>query len=169
MWWDGLLPLFLSRNIFDQKARAIMENKQMRKHKFFARIGAFSINLSDPKSILRSLRYAIESLENPNISLYIYPEGELTPVSESKPNFKKGLAWIYKNLDQEVDFVPISFYTHSFTDSKPELYINIGERMKLDRHLSKEDLTTRFEDAVHRLLLETREVAGFSDEGFSKS
>lgn len=145
-----------------------MEDKQMKKHKFFARIGAFSINLTDPKLTLRSLRYAIESLKTPNISLYIYPEGELTPVSELKPDFKKGLAWIYKNIDQDVDFVPISFYTHSFTDSKPELYINIGERMKLDDQLSKEDLTSRFEDAVHRLLLETREVAGFSDEGFAK-
>jgi len=168
MWWDGLLPLFLSQNVFDQKARAIMEDKQMKKHKFFSRIGAFSINLTYSKSTLRTLRYAIDSMDIPNMSLYIYPEGEFIPASESKPNFKNGLAWLYKNMDRQVDFVPISFYTHSFTDSKPELYINIGRPIMLDKIRSKEYLTTSCEEAVHKLLSGTRKVAGFGDEGFSK-
>lgn len=169
MWWDGLLPLFLSRNVFDQKARAIMEDKQMKKHTFFSKIGAFSINLSDPRSTLKSLRFAVESTKKPNISLYIYPEGELTPISADKPKFKKGLSWLYKNTDEEVDFVPIAFYLHSFTGSKPELYINIGEKINLDCKLTKEELTKEFEDAVHQLLSETRKVAGFTDEGFEKN
>jgi len=145
-----------------------MEDKQMKKNKFFSRIGAFSINLKYSKSALRTLRYAIDSMEIPNISLYIYPEGEFIPASDSKPDFKNGLAWIYKNMDRQVDFVPISFYTHSFTDSKPELYINIGRPVVLDKTRSKESLTTSFEEAVHKLLSETREVAGFGNEGFVK-
>ncbi|MEQ8579811.1 MAG: lysophospholipid acyltransferase family protein [Balneola sp.] len=168
LWWDGLLPLYLSRNVFHQTARAFMEDKQMRKHRFFSKIGAFSINLSDPRSTLRSLRFAIDSLNKPNSSLYIYPEGEITPVSASKPEFKKGMAWLYQNTDIEIDFVPIAFYSHSFRDSKPELYINIGKRSEIDRSLAKDELTSRFEEDVHQLLIETRDVAGFSDEGFRK-
>lgn len=140
----------------------------MRKHRFFSKIGAFSINLSDPRSTLRSLRFAIDSLNKPNSSLYIYPEGEITPVSASKPEFKKGMAWLYQNTDIEIDFVPIAFYSHSFRDSKPELYINIGKRSEIDRSLAKDELTSRFEEDVHQLLIETRDVAGFSDEGFRK-
>jgi len=168
LWWDGLLPLYLSRNVFHQTARAFMEDKQMRKHRFFSKIGAFSINLSDPRSTLRSLRFAIDSLNKPNSSLYIYPEGEITPVSASKPEFKKGMAWLYQNTDIEIDFVPIAFYSHSFRDSKPELYINIGKRSEIDRSLAKDELTSRFEEDVHQLLIETSDVAGFSDEGFRK-
>lgn len=168
LWWDGLLPLFLSRNVFHQTARAFMEDKQMSKHRFFSKIGAFSINLSDPRSTLRSLRFAVDSLNKPSSSLYIYPEGEITPVSASKPEFKKGLAWLYQNADTEIDFVPIAFYSHTFRDSKSELYINIGKRSEIDRSLAKEELTSRFEEDVHQLLTETRSVAGFSDEGFKK-
>lgn len=146
-----------------------MEDKQMRKHRFFSKIGAFSINLSDPRSALSSLRFAINSLKKPNSSLYIYPEGELTPVSNSKPDFKKGLAWLYRNTDKEIDFVPIAFYSHSFRDSKPELYINIGEALNIDRSMSKSELTTEFEKKIHRLLSDTRKVAGFTDERFEKS
>ncbi len=169
LWWDGLLPLYLSRNVFHQTARAFMEDKQMRKHRFFPKIGAFSINLSDPKSTLRSLRFAVDSLKKPNSSLYIYPEGEITPVSDSKPEFKKGLAWLYQNTDKEIDFVPIAFYSHSFRESKPELYINIGKALNIDRSMSKSELTTEFEKKIHRLLSDTRKVAGFSDERFEKS
>ena len=169
LWWDGLLPLYLSRNVFNQTARAFMEDKQMHKHRFFSKIGAFSINLSDPRSTLRSLRFAIDSLQKPNSSLYIYPEGELTPVSASKPEFKNGLAWLYQNTDTEIDFVPIAFYSHTFRDSKPEMYINIGAALTIDRSLSKSELTTEFEKNLHELLTETRKVAGFTDEWFEKS
>ncbi len=141
----------------------------MRKHRFFSKIGAFSINLSDPRSALRSLRFAIDSLKKPNSSLYIYPEGEITPVSASKPEFKNGLAWLYQNTDTKIDFVPIAFYSHTFRDSKPEMYINIGAALTIDRSLSKSELTTEFEKKVHELLTETRKVAGFTDERFEKS
>lgn len=169
MWWDGLLPLYLSRTIFHQRARAVMEDQQMQKHRFFSKIGAFSINLLDSRSTLRTLRYAVESMNRDKASLYIYPEGELTPVSEAKPEFKKGLAWLYKNIDDEIDFVPIAFYSHTFRDSKPELYINIGSPVSFKKTDSKEELTKEFETAVHELLRETREVAGLTDTGFTKS
>lgn len=168
MWWDGLLPLFLSRKVFKQNARAFMEDKQMQKYSFFSKIGAFSVDLSNPRSALRSLRFAVDSMNRSSPCLFIYPEGELTPVLNAKPVFQNGLAWLYQNMDSNVDFVPIAFYSHIFRDSKPELYIYIGEAMKLDAKLSKNELTAEFEQAVLRLLVETRKVAGFSDSGFMK-
>lgn len=169
MWWDGLLPLYLSRKFFNQHARAMMEDKQIKKYKFFPKIGAFSVNLSDSRSVLKSLRYAIKCMDRDRACLFIYPEGELTPPSNFKPTFKKGLAWLFKEMDNSIDFVPIAFYSHTFRGDKPELYINIGDSIELNSSLSKEKLTAEFENAVHQLLLETRKVAGFGDDGFKKS
>ncbi|NBB77360.1 MAG: hypothetical protein GVY02_08275, partial [Bacteroidetes bacterium] len=59
-WWDGLIPLLLNQKIFKQKARAMMEDKQMIEHGLFKRVGAFSVNLENPRSAVRSLRYAVE-------------------------------------------------------------------------------------------------------------
>ncbi|HET8866246.1 MAG TPA: lysophospholipid acyltransferase family protein [Gracilimonas sp.] len=165
-WWDGLIPLYLNENFFRQKARAIMEDKQMRQYSFFSKIGAFSINLEDPKASISSLRYAVESMERDNASLFIYPEGKITPVSETEPEFKKGLAWLYTQTE-EIDFVPIGIYMHTLRSSKAELYLSIGKSVNHDKQLNRNRLNELFQQDLHRLLLEEREVSGYSDEGFT--
>lgn len=164
-WWDGLIPLYLNENVFHQQARALMEDKQMEQYSFFSRIGAFSINLEDPKSTLKSLRYALNSLERENASLFIYPEGKITPVTSNKPVFKKGLGWLYSKTDS-VDYVPIHIYMHSFRSSKHELYLNIGHPVKIDPQSDRNQITAQLEEALHQLNQESRSVAGFSDDDF---
>ena len=151
-WWDGLLPLYLNRKLFKQKARALMEDKQMRQYPFFSRIGAFSINLDNAKSSIKSLRYAVESIKRENACLFIYPEGRLIPVSNSKPEFKEGLSWLYKNMEG-VDFVPIAFYIDYSKSNKPDLFISIGESVKPDKSLTKNELTHKFEESIQSLMI----------------
>ena len=165
LWWDGLIPLYLNRNFFHQKARALMEDKQMRQYTFFSKIGAFSINLEDAKSSISSLRYAVKSMDRDSSSLFIYPEGTITPPSDSAPDFKDGLAWIYTKTT-EIDFVPIHIYAHNMRSSKPELYLSIGKSVNHDKLLDRNILTKLFEADIQRLNTQTREVAGISDEGF---
>lgn len=157
-WWDGLLPLYLNRTRFRQKARALMEDKQMHQYRFFSAIGAFSINLEDPRSSLRSLRYAVESMQREHSCLFIYPEGKLSPVSDSKPDFKDGLAWLYQKLDG-VDFVPVAFYIDHSKANKPDLFISIGESVVLDKSLSKSELTNSFEDDLYTLQMNLKHRA----------
>ncbi|MFP8488462.1 lysophospholipid acyltransferase family protein [Gracilimonas sp. Q87] len=164
-WWDGLIPLYLNEYFFKQNARAIMEDKQMKKHPFFSKIGAFSIDLNDPKASVTSLRYAIESLKRNNACLFIYPEGKIKPASESKPDFKNGLSWLYKKVE-EIDFVPIGIYMHSFRSAKPELYISIGDTVDYDNQLNNNELNNLFEHDMQQILAHIRATAGFSDEGF---
>lgn len=167
LWWDGLIPLYLNQNLFHQNARALMEDKQMQQYTFFSKIGAFSINPEDPKASIASLRYAVKSMDREKASIFIYPEGEIKPVSEKEPEFKQGLAWLYQKLE-DVDFVPIAIYSHNLRSSKPELYLSIGESVDHDKQLSKSELTKLFQQDLHQILTEIRTVAGFSDEGFSK-
>lgn len=165
-WWDGLIPLYLNENVFKQKARALMEDKQMRKHSFFSKIGAFSIDLENPRSSLISLRFALNSLEKENSCLFIYPEGEIKTVSEYEPEFKQGLSWLYKKSDN-IDFVPIGIYMHTFRSAKPELYVSIGNSSIHSKELSNNELTNLFQRDLHDILIEIRDIAGFSDAGFN--
>ncbi|MBD3615571.1 MAG: 1-acyl-sn-glycerol-3-phosphate acyltransferase [Gracilimonas sp.] len=165
LWWDGLIPLYLNRNFLHQNARALMEDKQMRQYTFFSKIGAFSIDLDNPKSSLSSLRYALESMKRDNASLFIYPEGKITPASNSEPDFKQGLAWLYTNC-KDADFVPIAIYSHFLRSSKPELYLSIGKSVNHNNSLGRNILTELFQRDIHQNLLSLREVAGFTDEGF---
>lgn len=149
-WWDGLLPLYLNQKFFKQKARALMEEKQMKLYSFFSKIGAFSINLEDTKSSIKSLRYAVESMDRESSCLFIYPEGKITLVSDSKPKFKEGLSWLFQKTEK-VDFVPIAFYIDHSKDNKPDLYISIGKSVHPDKTLPKKELTKLFETTSHML------------------
>ncbi len=139
----------------------------MKEHAFFSRIGAFSIDLDSPKSAIQSLRYAVDSMKREQSCLFIYPEGELKAYSSNKPSFKDGLAWLYENLD-EVDFVPVAIYTPIFRASKPELFLQVGKPVKIENGLNRKQITSVFEDALHKLLQKTESVAGLTDEGFKK-
>ncbi|GAB5408973.1 MAG: hypothetical protein BalsKO_13380 [Balneolaceae bacterium] len=57
-----------------------MEDKQMRRYPFFSKDWSFfSINLENPKSSIKSLRYAVDSMQRDNACMFIYPEGNLHP------------------------------------------------------------------------------------------
>lgn len=143
-----------------------MEDKQMQQYTFFSKIGAFSINLENPRAAVTSLRYALKSMDREQASLFIYPEGTITPPSEKRPDFKPGLAWLYQQT-KEVDFVPIAIYSQNLRSSKSELHISIGKKVNHDKLMSKSKLTGLLEEDIHQLLLQTRKTAGFEDEGFS--
>jgi 1-acyl-sn-glycerol-3-phosphate acyltransferase len=150
-WWDGLIPLLLNRKLFRQNARAMMEDRQMREHGLFKRIGAFSVNLENPRSAVRSLRYAVDSMKRPQSSLFIYPEGKIVPFSTDKPDFKKGLGWIATQCPN-VDVVPIGIYIDYAKADKPELFLKIGNALEFDASDKSEKLNHFFEDELSDLL-----------------
>ena len=163
-WWDGLIPLLLNEFRFRQKARAIMEDKQMQQYSLFQKIGAFSIERDNPRKAIRSLRYAVESFERPHSSLFIYPEGTITPAG-SAMNFEGGLAWLHVD---DVDFVPIGLYMHTIRHDKPELHLYVGRPSKMDNSLDREEKTALFEKQLDNILEELREKAGFDDTEFER-
>ena len=128
-----------------------MEDKQMRQYPFFSKIGAFSINLENPRSSIQSLRYAVESMNRENPCLFIYPEGKLMPISDTKPIFKDGLSWLYQKMEG-VDFVPVAFYIDHSKSNKPDLYISIGKVVNGDSLSDNSDLTTLLEESLHNLI-----------------
>ncbi len=150
-WWDGLIPLYVNNKLFKQQARALMEDKQMKQYPFFSRIGAFSIDLDNPKSSIKSLRYGLDSLKRPNSCLFIYPEGKITSVSGDAPVFKDGLAWLVQK-STDVDVVPIALYIDYSQSNKPDLYISIGNSLNPDKSLPKKELTEYFQEEIHEAL-----------------
>jgi len=166
-WWDGLIPLLLNQKCFHQQARAIMEDKQMRDHGFFKRIGAFSVNLENPKSAVRSLRYAVESLKRPHSSLFIYPEGEIRPFSLENPEFKSGLSWIVSKLPK-LDVVPISIYFTFTEGSKPTLYLQVGKPVETQIISDISEKTIQFERELQTLLSNTVHTVHHQPNQFRK-
>lgn len=151
-WWDGLIPFLLNQKLFKQKARAMMEDKQIHRHRFFKKIGAFSVNLTDKRSSVRSLRYAINSMERENASLFIYPEGRIVPFSTEKPQFKDGLSWIISKLE-EIQVVPVGVYITNQKSDKPELYLKTGKEVKISNRQDSVQTKELLEVELQQLLI----------------
>ncbi len=150
-WWDGLIPFYLNQKYFNQNARGIMEDKQLEKYSFFRRLGVFSINLEDPRSSIRSLRYAIESMNRPKSSLYLYPQGKIVPFSVDNLNFKKGIGWLCKQLPN-VDVVPIAVHIHTMYNDKPKLEISVGSALDIDRSETADVINQHLENKLSERL-----------------
>jgi len=165
-WWDGLIPFLLNEFLFHQQARALMEDKQMRQYKFFRKIGAFSINRDDPRKAIASLRYAVQSFERDNASLFIYPEGKITPAG-SPMDFEGGLAWLSNKLS-DVDFVPIGIYQHTIRYDKAELHLHVGTPTRLEDSMPNTVRTKLFEETLDQMLEELRKKAGFDDSEYER-
>ena len=160
-WWDGLIPFLLNEYRFNQQARAFMDHEQMQKYPFFKWMGVFSIDADNRKHTLQSLRYAVKSLQRPNASLFIFPQGEIQPITR-KPQFKSGLGWLYKQYPH-VDVVPIGVHHHTVRHRKPELHLWIDHPVELSKNGSTEKITSNCEEALHSALDKLIETAGFDD------
>jgi 1-acyl-sn-glycerol-3-phosphate acyltransferase len=165
-WWDGLIPLLLNEFCFHQNARALMEDKQIKQYPLFQKIGAFSINRNDPRKAITSLRYAVDSFQREHSSLFIYPEGKITPAGLSM-NFEGGLAWLSDKLPS-VDIVPIGIYMHTIRHAKPELHLQVGNAVGIDESMSSEERTILFEETLDHILQNLRQNAGFDDSEFER-
>ena len=165
-WWDGLIPLLLNEFCFHQNARALMEDKQIKQYPLFQKIGAFSISRQDPRKAITSLRYAVDSFQREHSSLFIYPEGKITPAGLSM-NFEGGLAWLSNKLPS-VDIVPIGIYMHTIRHAKPELHLQVGNTVGIDESMSSEERTFLFEETLDHILQNLRQNAGFDDSEFER-
>jgi len=152
-WWDGIIPLLLNEFVFRQNARAVMEDKQMQKYPFFARIGAFSIERTNLRSSIYSLDFGGKWLEGQNHSLYLYPEGKITSPS-SGIVLESGFTRILKNY-RGFDTVLIALLITYDQYDKPELYIDVSESLNIRSELSKSEIVQfvrqNLQDMLHKL------------------
>lgn len=123
-WWDGLLYFHLCRNVLPEDTYIMMHESGLRHYPYFKKLGAFSINRSNPKDILRSLRYA-EQLVQEGKSVWMFPQGEECHLEKRPLGFQPGISYMLEHLPH-IQVVPISFYYSFGHKKKPEVYIEIG-------------------------------------------
>lgn len=150
-WWDGLIPFLLNQRLFRQRARGMMEDKQLRQYPFFRRLGVFSINLSTPKASVISMRYAVTSMQRDQAALYIYPQGKIVPFTTRNLSFKKGVGWLAKKVPG-ADLVPVGIHIHTMDSDKPKLRIHVGAPSDIKRQDSSAQINSALEKDLSNLL-----------------
>lgn len=159
-WWDGFWSQLCTERFFRQNLHIIIEYPQLNQHRFFTRIGAFSIDRSNARSALQTLDYAAELLLRPSDrqnALWIFPQGRIVHIDERPLFFYKGTAGIVSRVLQQsrtVYLVSVVSRIEYLEEQKPELFLSFRAPLLMhgDQSRSSGELTTMMQEETERHL-----------------
>jgi len=121
-WWDGFVLHQLGR-VAGWDGYCLMEEENLRRYRFLARIGAFSIRRKDAVSSVESLRYAKELLRRPRAALFVFPEGEHRPFGVFPLRLERGVELLARV--SKVECVPIGVRYAFFEHERPDVLLGL--------------------------------------------
>lgn len=126
-WWDGFFIDYTLRFFSKRKIYTLMLEEQLKRYWFFQKVGAFSINPKNPKSIKTSFDYIVEVLSDPKNVLLFYPQGEIEDYVKRPLKVKEGLKAILNMVQSEVFILPVAFKIKYGNTKKPDILVRFGE------------------------------------------
>lgn len=124
-WWDGFFAWYLNQRVINKQFHIMMLESELRKHMFFSRVGAFSINRSS-RSIVESIEYCRRVLSAPQNLLVMYPQGELQSQHHNRVEFRKGVEKILSKTPN-VQVVFAVCLTDYYAKQRPSLTIALKD------------------------------------------
>jgi chlorobactene lauroyltransferase len=112
----------------------MMLEKELTRYRFFARLGAYSVDPEKPKSVLASLKYSAELLkERPNPPLVcIFPQGELRPWGKRPLTYKRGIERILQEYGGSANILPLAIRCEHLSEQRPEVFFLFGKNYIYD-------------------------------------
>ncbi len=126
-WWDGFFIYLLNKRIFRRTAYLMMLEAQLSKYKFFAKIGAYSIEPKHRQGIVESLEYTVELLKRGTPLISIFPQGELLPWHTRPLNYKRGVEWVLREYGKPVAILPVAIRTEFLGEKRSEAFFLFGD------------------------------------------
>jgi len=128
-WWDGFFIDYAVRSFLKRNFYIIMLEEQLRKYRFFSKLGAFSIEPSGTKGILETLDYAAGVLADPGNLLVYYPQGRIEPYDKQPITIKPGIQYLLRK-NTSIDILPAAFRIEYGNKKKPSVYLKFGNLLK---------------------------------------
>lgn len=146
-WWDGIVGYNMIRRVFNLNLRMMVE--EMNRFPLFSQVGAFPVNKKSPQTVMRSVKFAVDALEKPDIGFWLFPEGIIKPPNHRPFEFQTGLAYMAKKCAQKyggINIIPVSVNYTFLREDKPEVLVDIGKAVTIcDPKINREELTKNLE------------------------
>ena len=125
-WWDAVVPVHLTHDLFRRELHALMEAEQLRRYPFFRHLGCFGPGdggLADARAVVEHSATVLRTGKRP--ILWIFPQGEILP-SRAPMKFKSGLGRIANEVPEAL-VIPIAVRYEFLKRDRPECRVRIGE------------------------------------------
>jgi hypothetical protein len=116
-----------------------MLEKELKKVRYFQKLGAFSINPDSPKKILEALSF-IGDLMNENVLLIYYPQGKITATTRSMI-INRGLTKV--SCSKPVQILPMFSTIEPLNTRKPNVFFTFGKTIMLEEYKINPELLLR--------------------------
>ncbi len=151
-WWDGIWGYYLVHMIIKNKRFRFMI-EEMNRFPLFQYIGCFPINKKSAQSAIKSLNYAVTTLDTPDTAFLLFPQGIIRPPHFRPEIFQSGLAFVAEKAVEKyggINLVPIANSFMFLRQDRPEVVSEIGEPIVLttkrtDRKEFTQELQEKFE------------------------
>ena len=165
-WWDGIVFYNITHRIFHKEIRLMIE--ELNRFPLLCRGGAYSVNKKSAQSAMKALKYSVDVMGDLRNMLCIFPQGIIRPPHYRPIEFQTGLAYIAENAVKKygrVNLIPVSFDYCFFRDNRPEVVVDFGKRIELDRDnpYDRKSLTHMLEKALEQTCDEQFEEISHGD------
>lgn len=133
-WWDGFFIDKLFTGRINKTIHLLMLEKELVKVKFFAKIGAFSIDPENSASVKETIHYTRGILGNPSNYCVIYPQGEIEPFEKPELSIKKGIQLFARDTNSVI--LPVAFKIQHENKKFPAIYARYGRLLQPDEILN---------------------------------
>ncbi len=149
-WWDGPLAALICRNLY--KCNLHMMIKDLYRFPVLSKIGAFSIEKDSMQGKLKAINYTARLLENPENSVWIFPQGRLVPLDQRPVKFESGIAHISNRL-KGLNLIPIAYKYTFLQNAKPEIFVEIGKPIIVEEEIKdKKEFLKKLQQDFEMLL-----------------
>ncbi len=146
-WWDGTVGYNLCRRVFKTTIRMMIE--ELNRFPIMSKAGAFAVNKKSAQASMRALQYSVDFLKDPDISLWIFPQGIIRPPNFRPVEFQSGMAYIAENCVKKyggINLIPVAVNYTFLREDKPEVIVDVGEPICLqDKIIDRKALTNKLE------------------------
>jgi 1-acyl-sn-glycerol-3-phosphate acyltransferase len=159
-WWDGFVLAALSRRRMPHDIYLAMEERNLRRYRFFTRLGVFGVDLAAPAANVAALRYALRLLRGASSTrqalIWMFVQGELT--SERRPvQARPGAEFLARH--SPAPLLPVALRYAWLNESRPSIFVRILP--PLPAGVSSDEIAA----ALNRALAETDRSLDRSDLG----
>ena len=143
-WWDGFIANILNIKIFRKKFHIMMLEEQLHQRMFLNKAGAYSIQPKS-RSVIESLDYTVELLQDVKHLVVLYPQGEFQSLHRQEVNFQPGINRVFSALRNPVQIVFYIALTDYFSHRKPTLTVYLRQ-LDMNREWDAKKLESSFND-----------------------
>ncbi len=161
-WWDGLLLFYMTQQQSNQEHYVMMDEQGVMAYPFFRKVGAYSINRSLPKDIVRTLRYSEQLLRDQHV-VWIFPQGQIQHQAIRPFHFQSGIGYLLQQFEQ-VNVKPISFHYYFGESQKPIASIRAGEQQLIEGSTQSRAYWTSYFERVLQEQVDAHQMAVIQEE-----